>query len=75
MSLYASPGGNAINVCGVCAHTVHVDVYVVCMLLYRWQNNHVTNSLFQTARVLVAVLDEVVEAFDGDMDNADFGEM
>ena len=32
MSLYASPGGNAINVCGVCAHTVHVDVYVVCML-------------------------------------------
>ena len=30
-------------------------------------------SLFQAARVLVAVLDEVVAAFDEDMVNADIG--
>ena len=32
-------------------------------------------SLFQTTRVLVAILDEVVAAFDEDMVNADIGAM
>ena len=32
-------------------------------------------SLLQTTRVLLAILDEVVAAFDEEMDNSDFGAM
>lgn len=79
MSMCASPGSNAgACVCYKCVWSVCTDCTCTCLCgvhVTRWHNNHVTNSLFQTAGVLVAVLDEVVEAFDGDMDNADFGEM